>query len=182
MPIASILFNIARICKSQFKGNYLTNEKLFLNFLFHFWNLHQILNILKKEMIVIANVFPKLQTVKNLFRPLCKKLFFGTRLDSRRLKVSRILAKECFYDLFSSIWGKSIWKISPIVLGETQKVFVNRLTADGKYRGHYCVNLQLPIQGQLLFLNFLFQFWNLHQILNILKKNMIVIGNMFPNL
>ena len=118
LPMASILFNIARTCNSQFEGNYLKNENLFLKFLFPFWNLHQILNNLKKEMMVIANVFPNLQTVKKFFRPLCKKRCFGTRLDSRRVKVSRILEKKCFYDVFSSIWGKSIWKKSPIVLGE----------------------------------------------------------------
>ena len=38
------------------------NEKFFINFLFHFRNLHYILNILKDKMIVVANVFPKLQT------------------------------------------------------------------------------------------------------------------------
>ena len=48
------------------------NQKLFPNFLFHFWNLHQTLNILKKMMIVTANVFPKLQSVKILLRPLFK--------------------------------------------------------------------------------------------------------------
>ena len=104
--MASILFNIAGICNSQFKCNYLKNEKLFLNFLFDFWNLHQILNIWKEKMMVIANVFRKLQTVKNFFTPLCKKRLFGTRWDSRHVKVSRILAKspwECFYHDFSSI-------------------------------------------------------------------------------
>ena len=37
-------------------------EKTFCNFLLHFWNAYQILNILKEKMIVIANVFQKLQT------------------------------------------------------------------------------------------------------------------------
>ena len=40
--------------------------------LFHFWNLHQIFNILRKRMIVIATLFRKLQTVKDLVRPLLK--------------------------------------------------------------------------------------------------------------
>ena len=46
------------------------NEKPFLHFLFHFWNLDQILTTLKKRMIVTANVYPKLQTLKILVRPL----------------------------------------------------------------------------------------------------------------
>ena len=79
--MASILFKVVRICKSQFKCNYLKNQKLFLNFLFDLWNLHQILNILKKNMMVIANVLPKLQTVDILVRPLSEKSRFRTRFD-----------------------------------------------------------------------------------------------------
>ena len=91
--MTSILFNIARTCNSQFKCKYLKNDKLFPNFLFHFWNLHKILNFLNKKMMVIADVFPKLQTGKNFVTALCKKCHFGTRLDSRHVKVSAILAK-----------------------------------------------------------------------------------------
>ena len=69
-------------------------RKIFLIFLFYFWNLHQTLNILKKTMIVIANVFPKLQTVGNLLRPLSKKRRFRTGFDSQHVKASQILAKS----------------------------------------------------------------------------------------
>ena len=65
----SILFKIVRLCYSQFKCNYLKNENHFPDFFFRFLNLNQILNILNKTMIVIANVFPKLDTVKILVRP-----------------------------------------------------------------------------------------------------------------
>ena len=82
----NIPFKIARICHSQFKCNYLENGKRFLNFLFHFWNLHHILNILKEKMIVIANAFPKLQTVKNLFRTLSKRRRFRAWFDSQHIK------------------------------------------------------------------------------------------------
>ena len=47
-------------------------QNIFLNFLIRFRNLRQILNKKKKRKIVIANVFPKLQTVEILVRPLCK--------------------------------------------------------------------------------------------------------------
>ena len=43
------------------------------NFLFHLGNLDQVLNILKKRKFIIANASPKLQTVKDLARPLSKK-------------------------------------------------------------------------------------------------------------
>ena len=39
--------------------------------------------------------------------------------------------------------------MSPLLLGEALVVFVNRLTADGKYPVQDCENLQLPIQMQL---------------------------------
>ena len=150
--MASIMFKVWRICNSQLKFNYLKKEKLFLNFLFHFWNLHQILNILKEKMIVIANVFPKLQTVKILVRPLSKKRPFRTRFERQYVKASQILPKspwESIYHVFSSFSGKLIWKMSPLVLGEILGVFVNTLTADGKYPVQGCENLQLPIQMQL---------------------------------
>ena len=94
LPVGSMLFNIVRICHSHFKCKYLKNETLFLNFLFHFWNLHQILNILKKKMMAIANLLPKLETVENFVTALSKKRCFGTSLDSEHLRVSRIIAKS----------------------------------------------------------------------------------------
>ena len=39
--------------------------------------------------------------------------------------------------------------MSPLGLGEILQVFVNTLTADGKYPVQDCENLQLPIQMQL---------------------------------
>ena len=64
--MASNLLKIVRIYNSQFKCSYLKNQKYFQNFFFHFWNLRLILNILKKRMIVIANVFPKFGDCENL--------------------------------------------------------------------------------------------------------------------
>ena len=48
----------------------------------------------RKSTIVIANVFPKLQTVKIFVRLLCKKPFFRTRFDNQHVKVSQILARS----------------------------------------------------------------------------------------
>ena len=152
LPMASILFKIVRIWNSQFKRYFVRNEQHFLNVLFHFWNLHQILIISNKNMIVMDNVFPKLQTVKNFVRPLCKKRHFRTRFDSQHVKVTRILAKypwEHFYHVFSSFRGKLIWKMSPLVLGEILGVFVKTLTTDGNYPVQDCENLQVPIQKKL---------------------------------
>ena len=69
-------------------------RKSFLNFFYHFWNLKKNLNILEKRMIVLANAFPKLETVKILLRRLFKNRCFRTRFDSQHVKVSQILAKS----------------------------------------------------------------------------------------
>ena len=93
LPMTSILFGIVRICVSLFKRNYLKNEKIFLNFLFLFLNLHQLLNIFKKQNIVIADVFPKLQTLRDLVRALYKKRRFRSSFDSQHVKESQTLLK-----------------------------------------------------------------------------------------
>ena len=101
---------VVRIWNSQFTCNDLKNKKLFLDFLFHFLNLHQILNILKKKMIVIANVFLNSQTVKILVRALSKKRRFRTRFGSQHVKPPQILVK--------SIWEGFYYFIFFIILRE----------------------------------------------------------------
>ena len=48
----------------------------------------------EKNMMVIANAFAKLQTVKNFLRPFCKKCRLGTRFHSQHVKVLQNLAKS----------------------------------------------------------------------------------------
>ena len=153
LPITSFLFRIVRIYLSLFKFNYLKKKNLFQNFLFHSWSLHQIINISQKKKIVIANVFPKLQTVKYLVGPLSKKRRFRISCDSQHVKGSQTLMKsewKDFYHIFSSLWGELIWKISPLLKLEIIEVFVNTITADSNYPFPDCENLSFPIQMQLL--------------------------------
>ena len=149
--MSSILLKVVRIYKSQFKCNYLKKEKLFVNFLFDFWILHQILNILKEKMIVIANVFPILQTVKVSVRPLSKKRCVRTRFYNQDVKASKMLWKspsEIFCHFFIIVREVDLENVSA-VLGESVGVFVNTFTADGKYPVQGCANLSLPIHMQL---------------------------------
>ena len=150
--MASIMFKVWRICNSQLKFNYLKKEKLFLNFLFHFWNLHQILNILKEKMIVIANVFPKLQTVKIFVRKLSQEHRFRTGFCSQHVKASQLLSKspwERIYYVLFPFSRKLIWNMSHLVWSEISKIFINTLTADGKYPAQGCENFQYAIEMQL---------------------------------
>ena len=126
----SILLKIEKICNSQFKCNYLKNKRVFLNFFFFFRFLESKSNFkhFEKNMMLIANDFPKLQTVKNFDRPRCKKRRFGARIDSQHVKLSQLLVKspsEHFHHVFSSLWGTVIWKMSPLVWGKTLSVFLN---------------------------------------------------------
>ena len=127
-------------------------------------------------MIVIANVFPKLQIVKNFVRTLSQEHRFRTGFGSQQVKAFQLLAKsprERFYHVLLSFSGKLIWNMSPLVLGQILWMFVNRNATEGMYPVQGFENLQLPIQMQLskkqkTFSIFFFHFSNLHQTLNIL--------------
>ena len=150
--MSSILLHITGNGDSKFKCEYLKNDSLFLKILFHFRNLHQISNILKKKMMVIANVFTKLLTVKILVRPLSIKCPFRKDFDRQHVKVSEILPKspwQPIYHVCSSFWGKLIWKTFPLMLGQILRVFVDTLPADVKYPAEYYESFRLPIQMQL---------------------------------
>ena len=151
LPMANIIFRVSRISNSEMKCNYLKEEKPFLDFLLHFLNLHQILNTLKEKMIVVANVFSKLQNVNIFVGKLCKEYRFRNGFGSQHVKACQLLAKspgQSFYEVFLSFSVRLIWKMSPLVLGEILGVFVNILTADGKYPVDGLENLELPIQMQ----------------------------------
>ena len=108
VPRASILLKISRICHSQFKCNYLKSKKLFRKILFHLWNVHQISNILRQKMMVIANVFPKLQTVKNFDRDPLKSAVWEHTLTVNTWKCPKFFQNvqwEHFYQIFNHSQG-----------------------------------------------------------------------------
>ena len=45
---------MSRISRNKFKRHYLKNKRLFVHFLLHFWNVHEIYKILKKKMSILA--------------------------------------------------------------------------------------------------------------------------------
>ena len=141
-----------RICRSPIKSTYLKNKNHFLSFLLHLWNLHQILNIFRKNKIVIGNVFPKLTTVQGLVTPLTIQRPCKTSFNSQHVKPVQTLVKaswELFYHIFPSLWGQIIWKLSPWLKFEIIALFVNTWTSDYKCPVTDCENLPFPIQIQL---------------------------------
>ena len=102
-----------RIWRSLFKCNYLKNENLFLSFFVPFMEHTLNFKHLQKKKIVLANVFPKLQNVEDLVRPLSKKRSFRTFFDSQHVKRSPTFVKsgsEHFDQIFQSLWEEMIWK------------------------------------------------------------------------
>ena len=127
-------------------------NKLFLNFLLNFWNLFQILNILKKNMTLIDYVFPNLQTAKDLLRAMSKNRRFRTHFDSQCVKGFQTYVKSAwqhFHHTFSSLRAKLTWKMSLIVISEIVGLFVKTLTADDEYSLRSSGILLQPIQMQL---------------------------------
>ena len=106
----------------------------------------------KRTMVVIANVFPKFQTVKDLVKPLSRKRSFRTSFDSQPVNRRQTLVKstwEQFYHYCWSFWKEMTWKISHLLNLGILGVFVNTLNEDDKYPFRDCRNLQFPIQMQL---------------------------------
>ena len=144
----SSLFLKVRKCRNQFKCNYLGNKKLFLKFLLVWWNLDQSLTVFKKKMTLIAYGFPKLQTAKNLVRPVSRKSRLRTPFDSQYVKGAQALAKSAwqhFYQISSSLWAKLTWKRSLLVICEMTDHFVNTVTADNMYSPPKSEHLPQPI-------------------------------------
>ena len=90
-------------------------RKSFVNFLFRFWNLHQNLNILKKKMIVIAIVFPKLQTGKT-----CLGHSLRSAISEHLLTINILKGRKHFWNLCNSTFI-----IVFITLGETDSEHVS---------------------------------------------------------
>ena len=52
--MTSIPFDKSRFSNNKFKRVYLEKERLFFDFSLHFWNVHEIENILKKKKSILA--------------------------------------------------------------------------------------------------------------------------------
>ena len=84
-----------------------SKPKTFSDFFVQFLESKSNFKHFEKKMIVIATSFRKLQSVKDLVRPLSKKHRLRTPFDSQHVKGYQILLKsawENFHHIFSSLW------------------------------------------------------------------------------
>ena len=99
-------------------------------------------------MTLIAYIFAKLQTAKDLIRPLSIKRRYRTPFDSEYAKGSQTLlkcARQNFYQIFSALWRKLSQKMSLLVICELLGLFVNTLTFNDKRLVGNSDNLVQPI-------------------------------------
>ena len=64
--MASIPAAICGIYGNNFKRHYIKNKTFFLDFLLHFWNVHEIWSIFEKKMSILAQLFPILLMLKDV--------------------------------------------------------------------------------------------------------------------
>ena len=104
---------------------------------------------------------------------------FGTPLDSQDIKESQILLKSAwqdFYHVFSSLSSFLSRKMSLLVIYELLGLFINTLAANDKYFFRIVTNCGNQfkcnhLKNKKIFLNVLLHYWNLHSILNFVKKD-----------
>ena len=110
------------------------------------------MHIFKKNMTVIAEVFPKLRTRKNLVRSMSKKSRFKGSFGKQHGKRAQTLLKfawQHLYHIYWSLWRQLTFKKFLLVICKISRLFPNTLSADGKYSLLNRDNLTQPIQMQL---------------------------------
>ena len=103
-------------------------------------------------MTLIADVFPKLRTQKNLVRSMPKKSRFKGSFKKQHGKCAQTLLKfawQNLYHIYWSLWRQLIFKKFLLVICKISRLFPNTLSADGKYSLLNRDNLTQPIQMQL---------------------------------
>ena len=98
-------------------------------------------------MTFIADVFPKLRTRKNL-RSMPKKSRFKGSFKKQHGKWAQTLLKSQGQLLYQIYWSL-FRKLSLLVIWKISRLFINTLSADGKYSLFNRDNLTQPNQMQL---------------------------------
>ena len=102
----------------------------------------------KKNMTLIAEVFPKLRTAKNMVTSMSKKSrckgSFGMQHDKRAQTLLKFPWQD-LYHIYWSLWMQLTCKKFILVIWKISRLLLNRLSADGKYFVFNRDNLTQPI-------------------------------------
>ena len=110
------------------------------------------MNIFKKKMTLIAEVFPKLRSPKNKVRSMSIKSRFKGSFKKQHGKCVQTLLKfawQNLYHIYWSLWRQLTCKKSLLVICKISRLFPNTLNAHGKYSLFNRDNLTQPIQMQV---------------------------------
>ena len=110
------------------------------------------MNIFKNKMTLIAEVFPKLRTPKNMVGSISKKSRFKGSFWKQHGKQVQTLFKferHNIYHIYWSLWRQLTSKKPLLVTWKISNLFPNKLSADGKYSLLTWDNLTQRIQMQL---------------------------------
>ena len=110
------------------------------------------MNIFKKKMTLIAEVFPKLRTPKNMVTSMSKKSRFKGSFGKQHGKRAQTLLKfawQHLYHIYWSLWRQLTWRKSQLVICKISILFPDTLSANSRYSFLNRDNLTQPIQMQL---------------------------------
>ena len=103
-------------------------------------------------MTLIADVFPKLRTPKNMVRSMPKASLFRASIKKEHCKCPQTLFKleeQLLYHFYCSLGKQLSYKKFLLVICKIPRLFPNTLTADGKYSLLDRDNLTQRIRMQL---------------------------------
>ena len=110
------------------------------------------MNIFLKKKTLIADVFPKLRTQKNLVRSMPKKSRFRGSFENQHGKCTKTLLKcqgQLLSHIYWSLWRQFLYKMSLFMLCKFSRLFPETLNEDSKYSLLKRDNLTQPIQMEL---------------------------------
>ena len=110
------------------------------------------MNFFKNKMTLIAELFAKLRTPKNMVRPISRKFRFKGSFGKQHGKQAQTLLKfepQHIYHIYWSLWRQLTCKKPPLVTWKISNLFPNKLSGDGKYSLLTWDNLTQPIQMKL---------------------------------
>ena len=110
------------------------------------------MNIFKKKMTLIAEVFPKLRSPKKKVRSMSIKSRFKGSFKKQHGKCAQTLLKfawQNLYHIYWLLWRQLTFKKSLLVICKISTLFPNTLSCDGKYSLFNRDKLTQPIQMQL---------------------------------
>ena len=110
------------------------------------------MNIFSKKMTLIAVVVPKLRNAKIRVRSMSIKFRFKGSFKKQHAKCAKTLLKcqgQFLYHIYWSLWKQLSYKKSLLVTIKISTLFINTLSADGKYSLFNRDNLTQPNQMQL---------------------------------